>query len=108
MSRDLMAFLKKVKNRFSVEKAILFGSRVRGDHFLDSDVDVMVISKDFKEMEMAERMAALSEFWSVPIYLEASCYTPEEFKKMKKQIGIVQQAVKEGKEIALRKINHRI
>lgn len=37
--------------------------------------------------------------WDGPVDLEPLCYTPEEFEKKKKQIGIVSEAVKEGIEI---------
>ena len=31
--------------------------------------------------------------------MDILCYTPEEFEKLKKRIGIVQEAVKEGIEV---------
>jgi len=40
------------------------------------------------------------EFWNhYPLDIEPLCYTPEEFEKKKKQIGIVSRAVKEGIEL---------
>ncbi|RDJ27470.1 DNA polymerase III subunit beta [Bosea caraganae] len=36
-------FLDRVRAGFDVAEAILFGSRARGDHRTDSDVDVLVV-----------------------------------------------------------------
>jgi predicted nucleotidyltransferase len=37
------AFLRQLPNRYQVEQAILFGSRARGDHRPDSDLDLAVV-----------------------------------------------------------------
>jgi hypothetical protein len=93
-------FVKKVAGKYKVERAILFGSRARGDHFNDSDYDVIIVSPDFQGIFFTERIARMYEFWEYfPLDIEPICYTPEEFEKKKNQIGIVQQAVKEGIEI---------
>ena len=90
-------FIKKVKKHYQIEKAILFGSRARGDHLLTSDYDIILVSKDFKNIFFTKRMSAMYKYWShYPLEIEPFCYTPEEFNIKKKQIGIVQQAVKEG------------
>ena len=95
MKKDLKVFLSKVKKKYPLEKALLFGSRARGDYFLDSDVDVVLVSEAFQG-RITERMGEMMFLWTAPVDLEPLCYTSEEFKKKKKQIGIVQQAVKEG------------
>lgn len=93
-------FIKKVRKKYKIEKAILFGSRARGDNFNDSDYDVIIISPDFRNIFFTERIAKMYDLWKhYPLEVEPICYTPEEFEKKKKQIGIVQQAVKEGIEI---------
>tara|TARA_Y100000034_G_C6803223_1_gene360444 strand:- start:442 stop:765 length:324 start_codon:yes stop_codon:yes gene_type:complete len=97
--RILSDYLKKVKSKFNVDKSILFGSRARGDNFLDSDVDLIIVSKDFESINFRKRMGELLEWWDEYIDLEVIGYTPREFNKKKKQIGIVRQAVKEGVEI---------
>jgi len=90
-------FLRKVRRKYKIEKAIFFGSRARGDNFKDSDYDVILVSPDFRGIFFTKRIAMLYEFWShYPLEIEPICYTPEEFEKKKKQIGIVRQAVEEG------------
>jgi len=98
--RKIKTFVNKVKKKFNIEKAILFGSRARGDHFIHSDYDIIFVSKDFKGIFFTKRMAMLYKYWDYyPLDIEPICYTPAEFNRKKKQIGIVNQAVKEGIEI---------
>jgi len=99
MRKDLIKFLKKVKKYYNIKKAIIFGSRARGDYFLDSDVDLILISEDFRNFRFTDRIGDIIEFWSSPIDLEVICYTPEEFERKRNQIGIVKTAVEEGIEI---------
>ncbi len=92
-------FARKVKKKYNPAKVILFGSRARGDHLKKSDFDFVVISEKFKKKLFIYRASDLYDFWDSPIDIEPLCYTPKEFERKKKQIGIVQQAVKEGIEI---------
>jgi uncharacterized protein (UPF0332 family)/predicted nucleotidyltransferase len=41
--RALCMFLERIRPRYDVAEAILFGSRARGDHGPDSDADLMVV-----------------------------------------------------------------
>lgn len=93
-------FLRRVKKKYKIEKAILFGSRARGDYFKESDYDLILVSSQFEGVFFTKRISKMYSFWKhYPLEIEPLCYTPEEFEKKKKQIGIVQQAVKEGIEI---------
>jgi predicted nucleotidyltransferase len=90
-------FMSKVRDRFQIDQAILFGSRARGDELVDSDYDVILVSRDFQDVFFSQRSALMYDFWSHwPIEIEPLCYTPEEFETKKKQIGIVSEAIKEG------------
>ncbi len=93
-------FMKKVRRRYKVDKAIFFGSRVRGDYFKNSDYDLILVSPDFEGIFFTKRIAEMYQFWSFfPLEIEPLCYTPKEFAKKKKEIGIVREAVNEGIEI---------
>ncbi|MBI2151376.1 nucleotidyltransferase domain-containing protein [Candidatus Woesearchaeota archaeon] len=96
LKKDLSRFIRKVQQNYILKEALLFGSRARGDNFLDSDVDILLVSDNFKGKLMTERMSDILTYWTAPIDLEPLCYTAEEFNRKKKQFGIVQQAVKEG------------
>lgn len=92
-------FAFKVRKRYSPVKIILFGSRARGDYLNRSDFDFLIISKKFENIPFMFRASDLYGAWSEAVDIEPLCYTPEEFERKKKKIGIVRQAVKEGIEI---------
>jgi hypothetical protein len=92
-------FARKVRAAFKVQKIIFFGSRVRGDHLIDSDYDFIIVSDDFKGLPFINRMTLMYEFWDSPLPIEPLCYTREEFHCKSNQISIVSDAVKEGIEI---------
>ncbi len=94
--KSLSHLIRQVKKKYPLDKALLFGSRARGDHLLTSDVDVILVSKDFNRINFRKRMAEVLGYWNEGVDLEPLCYTPEEFERKRKEIGIVQQAVKEG------------
>lgn len=92
-------FVTALKKEYEVEKVIVFGSRARGDCFKTSDIDLIVVSHDFEGINFMERMSRMYNYWDANVDLEVLCYTPKEFEIMKKIIGIVQNAVKEGVEV---------
>jgi predicted nucleotidyltransferase len=93
------SFLAVIKEKYSPEKILLFGSRARGDHLVDSDVDMIIVSKKFEGVNWLTRIRDVSELWEGLVPLEPLCYTPAEFQEKKSMIGIVSQAAREGKEL---------
>lgn len=89
-------FKKKMQKDFKISKLMLFGSFARGDYKKWSDVDLLIVSKDFKKFKKVQRAAKLYDYWTYKYPVDFLCYTPEEFNKLKKQITIVREAVKEG------------
>ena len=90
-------FLRKVRKKYKIERAILFGSRARDEHLKDSDYDIILVSADFKDIFFTKRCALMYDFWRHwPIEIEPLCYTPDEFETKKNQIGIVSEAIKKG------------
>ena len=95
----LRKYVGEINKKFKIEKAILFGSRARGDALNTSDVDLILISKDFQNLHFRKRMAIVLEGWDADLDIEVLCYTPGEFERKKKEIGIIRTAVEEGIEI---------
>ncbi len=91
--------LRFLKDSFNPSKIILFGSRARGDHLEDSDIDIIVVSDKFEELDFRERIIKAYGLWDRKQGLDIICYTSREFEKKKKQIGIVKTATEEGIEI---------
>src|SRR3989338_1819598 len=88
----LKNFLKKVKKNVNIEKAILFGSRATGKNKEDSDVDIIIISKDFEKLKSYKRSPQFYLLWNSPYNIDIICLTPEEYEKKKKQIGVIKTA----------------
>ena len=65
-----------------VEKLILFGSYASGTYKEGSDIDVVVISKNFSGKDYWERIDILSDaIYEVFEPIEAVAMTPEEWEK---------------------------
>lgn len=104
MGVDVAKIAKAIKTRILDAKVILFGSRARGDALRDSDVDLIVVSKIFRGMHFTDRISlVLRILWEVgalpPTDVDVLCYTPQEFEKKRREIGIVSEALKYGVEL---------
>jgi hypothetical protein len=69
----ITGFLRKVRKKYTIEHAIFFGSRARGEHLKNSDYDIILVSPDFRGMFFTKRSALMYEFWRhrgavVPVY----------------------------------------
>jgi len=93
-------FVATLKRQMNVDSLILFGSRARGDHFVTSDFDFVLVSKDFSGTRFTSRASRLYDLWSSPRDLEALCYTPEEWQRLKDKRTILLNAQREGIQLA--------
>jgi len=74
----------------------LFGSTARGDRLKESDIDLIVISEDFKKMSLPQRFLILQKNWKPCLDLEAFGFTAEEFERLKNKSVILQEATEYG------------
>jgi len=86
--REAIEYLRDLlyEKGFEVNKIILFGSYSRKDYREDSDIDVVVISKDFTGKGIFERAKMLGDIeWKlIQKYLmpfDIITMSPEEFEK---------------------------
>jgi predicted nucleotidyltransferase len=98
-------FVAVITDKYDPEKILLFGSRARGDHLLESDVDILIVSKKFEGMNWLKRIGDVSLYWDGLVTLEPICYTPAEFEEKKRMIGIVKHADKEGVDLLVKKVS---
>lgn len=99
--KELSSYLKKLKEELNVEEVIFFGSRVCGNHLLDSDLDIIVISKSFEGMPFLQRMELLYRLWDGKHTLEQFPYTPSELKKFKRSKVVIFEALSKGIRVIL-------
>lgn len=92
----LIKELKGFKIGNNIEDMYLFGSQVTGKKHKWSDVDLIIVSKRFRGKGILDRAPPLYMNWGLKYPVDILCYTPEEFNKLKKQVSIVSEAVKNG------------
>lgn len=88
--------LPRIREEFHPSQVRLFGSRVRGDALEHSDLDVVLVSRQFQEIDWVDRAAAVLKRAHIDCWIEFLCYTPDEFRRKRREIGIVQAAIEEG------------
>lgn len=102
MDKERVEIIKKLRDflkKHAIEKAILFGSYAREEAKKDSDIDLILVSREFEGKSSLKRPVQLYMDWHMGYPVDFLCYTPEEFNNLKKQVSIVSQALKEGIEI---------
>ena len=82
-----------------IDRMILFGSRAGGEFSAHSDVDLLIVSPDFKGIKSYKRPISFYKYWEIDLPFEFICLTPDEFEEKSQQITIIREAVKEGIEI---------
>lgn len=76
-------YLKELRKNIRPQKVIVFGSYAKGIATSDSDLDLVIISRDFAHRSFDERYSLLSQARLHPetrkIAMDIFGYTPEEF-----------------------------
>lgn len=93
---EIKKFIKKLKKEFTIKKVIFFGSRTGEEYLNKSDIDLIIVSKDFEKINFIKRTSIMYNYWDSDYDVDFLCYTPKEFDKLSKMITIVREAVKKG------------
>lgn len=75
-------YVENLSNHIYVDGVFLFGSAARGEMTKHSDVDVIVLSKDFAQLNFMDRLQFLSQArWgcATDVAMDIFGYTPQEF-----------------------------
>lgn len=97
INRIIKSFIRELsKIGIPVKSIVLYGSYARGNYRKDSDIDLIVISDAFKNMDIRQRQEALG-LASVRIMkpIEALGYSSEETKNVS-SISILKEALAHG------------
>lgn len=97
--KELKKFEKNLNKKVRLDKVIFFGSMVSGKPHKDSDIDLIIVSKDFYNKKFRYRAIGFYKYWNLNYPVDFLCYTPKEFNKLKNQVTIVREAVENGIEI---------
>jgi uncharacterized protein len=92
----LKDFKKSLEKKIDVNRILFFGSRSNGKSNKDSDVDLIIVSKDFNKKKFRNRAIGFYDYWDIDLPVDFLCYTPEEFAKLSRMVTIVREAKKNG------------
>ena len=89
-------YLPRLRRQYHPALVLAFGSRARGEALAESDLDLLVVSERFRGMSFLERATTLLTDLDLPFAVDVLCYTPEEFARKRRELGIVRTAIEEG------------
>ena len=96
-------FKEKIGKKFFVDKIVIFGSAGRNEMKEDSDVDLIVVSKKFGLKDFFKITPALYDEWhlkqKIDYPVDFLLFSKKEFERLRKEVSIVSEALKEGIEI---------
>ncbi|MEM2823986.1 MAG: nucleotidyltransferase domain-containing protein [Thermofilaceae archaeon] len=95
--RAALSLLELLSRRIRVREAYLFGSYAKGTWLKTSDVDLVIVSEDFRGMRFLERLDLINELqWKAGIrpFVEAIPLTPDEFAERLQESAVLRDASK--------------
>jgi len=91
------------KQGIKIEKIILFGSRARGTAGEHSDIDLVIISSSFKDLNFMQRCELLGRaIAEIMEPIEPLAYTPEEFDTQKQKASFLHEILNESQTLEYR------
>jgi predicted nucleotidyltransferase len=83
---DLIYIINIIKNYTEIQKAVIFGSRARGDNKPGSDIDIAIYGDKIDFQTVSSLHGSLEEEGPVPYFFDIVDYTHLLNKEMKEQI----------------------
>jgi predicted nucleotidyltransferase len=97
-------YLSQLSQKIRIEKAILFGSALRGKIDPNSDIDLLILSPSFAKMATDERLDLLYTSRTNPltqnVAMDIFGLTPKEYREAS-GLSIVGEIKEKGREISL-------
>ncbi|MGC8778898.1 MAG: nucleotidyltransferase domain-containing protein [Candidatus Caldatribacteriaceae bacterium] len=95
----IMRYLNRLRQEIRVTRAILFGSHALGEALNTSDVDLVILSPDFRGMNFLRRLELLARYWEPGLDADILGYTPEEFEEASQKLTFLSEVKKTGQDI---------
>ena len=79
--KSIQKYIEKISKYYKIDAIILFGSYAKGNENEDSDIDIAIISSDFKDVidDGAKRIGLT---WKIDTRIEPHPITTEDFKNV--------------------------
>jgi predicted nucleotidyltransferase len=100
--KEIAKLLNKLKKELKVEEAYIFGSRVYGNPLRESDIDILIVSDEFKNKGFIENMIRVSMLLDGNLDVEIFPYTREDLIKYKGKKIVITEALEKGMRIVLK------
>jgi hypothetical protein len=106
--RELDRYVRRVTDRWPIERALLGGARVDDEHGAPPQRErgpeyvVVLVSEHFDGLPWLERVYQAGSLWDayeMGDRAEVHCYTPAEFERKVEQLPIVRAALHRGLEL---------
>ena len=106
ISREIMEsiekYIEKIRQYYEIEAIILFGSYAKGTENEDSDIDIAVISSDFKNI-IQDGADLIGFTWKIDTRIEPHPISTEDYENI--AIPLVQEIINTGIKVAQIKDN---
>jgi predicted nucleotidyltransferase len=93
-------FKESIKKKFFVNEIVIFGSAARGEMGKHSDIDIIVVSEKYGRKDVFKIVPKLYEEWherqKIGYPVDIILLNTKEFNKLKKEVSIVSEALREG------------
>ncbi|MBI3458359.1 MAG: nucleotidyltransferase domain-containing protein [Candidatus Rokubacteria bacterium] len=93
-------YLPRLRRLYRPAVVLVFGSRARDEALAESDLDLLIVSERFRGVPFIERASRILADLDLDIPADILCYTPEEFARKRRELGIVSLALEEGLRLA--------
>ncbi len=90
---DLAYIITVIADFNEIEKAVIFGSRAKGNYKIASDVDIAIFGTDITFSTIARLHARLEEEGPLPYFFDIVDYTHSANKELKEHIDRVGKTV---------------
>lgn len=79
--KSIKKYIEKISKYYKIDAIILFGSYAKGNENEDSDIDIAIISSDFKDViDDGAKLIGLT--WKIDTRIEPHPITTEDFKNV--------------------------
>ena len=97
ISKTILELINRYIEELSIDKVILFGSYAKGTNNEESDIDIAIFSKDFREETKIENMSfLLIKTSGLGIDLQPQAFTVEDYQNPE---GVVKEILNTGIEL---------
>lgn len=95
---DLAYIISRLGDFPEIKKAVIFGSRAKGNYKTGSDVDIAIFGEDISFSTVARLHYRLEEEGPLPYFFDIVDYTHSTHKKLQEHIDRVGKTIFERKE----------